>query len=392
MKKFLLKLSLFGLPLITLILFTNVYVDSGFLFRKKVKNAEIASIIVSGNNVGIQQIPSDWGTLQTEIVQEGKEQNCKPKDVVVFGTSRSSEISSELFPGKTFFNCIIPGGTINDIIALYGLYKSNNLLPNYLIINIDFCTFHARKATMINDETEYLTDSLSPIPIRNDLYNEFYLGINYLGIKNENQKVNNSSPKQNFIKDIVKIGGLLDLDYFQTNLKSSRKPMIIKTKKEHLKSYFVIRNDGGYSLAQQSNIKSTEIIEQSKKFIAIHKNKFFISHDTGTIYFDYLKKLLIGIQNDGIIPLIYISPVNPIVYDNITSQNSVAIEDKIRKYCSDYHIICIGSFNPHRYGYNNTRNYFIDAYHPVKMVVNNVFYAHRKELDSIGIRLNFSQY
>ena len=77
------------------------------------RSSEIASILVSGNNAAIKYVPSNWGDLQTAVVTENiKRGRLVPKEIMVFGTSRSSEISSELFHGASMFNCVIPGGNI----------------------------------------------------------------------------------------------------------------------------------------------------------------------------------------------------------------------------------------------------------------------------------------
>ena len=127
-KKLFIKLALIAIPIVAIILFVNIKVDSGFVIRNR--NPEIAKILVSGKNAAVKFIPAKWGSLQTAIINEEiKQPGVQPKDILVFGPSNSSEIDGNLFPGKTFFNCVLPGGNILDIIAMYGLYKQHNLLP-----------------------------------------------------------------------------------------------------------------------------------------------------------------------------------------------------------------------------------------------------------------------
>ena len=378
------------MPLIIIVLFVNIYVDSGLLFRKKEENTKLAALIVAGNNVGIKIIPNEWAALQLAFVEEEKKQGqTTPKDIVAFGTSRSSEINSGLFPSKTFFNCVVPGGTINDIIALYGLYKMNNLLPKYLIINIDFCTFHLLKEIQVNKDVEFIADSTATIPVGKDLYKYYLAGLKYIDAplpEKRESKITANDSVPDYLKIFTNFAELLNPDYFKTNLNSWRKLRI--TKNEFLHSYFVIRKDGGYSLSQQSNIDSVFVLEGSKQFVSNSKGHFFVAHDVKTIYFDYFRKLVLSLKKDGVIPIVYISPVNPYVYDHISNSKNVLMEQYIDSFCVQNKVLRIGSFNPHVYGYHSIGNYFIDAYHPVKSVVEDIFHHHRTELKTIGIDIS----
>ncbi len=378
-KRLLINVSILLLPLVAVVLAVNIKVDSGFVINHRSK--EIAEILVSGANAGVKYIPSTFGSLQTAIIEERiRIHDLKKKDIVVFGTSRSSEVNSEIFPQNTFFNCAVPGGNILDYIALYGLYNSNHMLPKYLVISIDPWTFHARRAVTINKKVQYISDPSSPLVADKDLESNYRFGMVSLGLKEEAQRKKNArtlSPD-----DLIQ---MLSPDYFQTNIQSIFDKMVIKTDRNNVDSYFIIRSDGGYSLMQQSQIDSFYVKENSFKFIDVNKSNFFISADTSSIYWSYFKKLLINLKSHEVTPIVYISPVNPIVYEHLSNSLRVDLEEGIDVFCKDNNILRIGSFNPNKYGYNYVGNYFMDAYHPVGPVVRNIFYSHRNELKDLGV-------
>lgn len=381
LKRFLINILVLLIPLSIIMLMINTYKDCGFIINDR--STEIAKILVSGNNAAVKFIPTNWGNLQTSIVEQQLIQGkVSPKKILVFGTSRSSEINSDLFPGNTFFNCVLPAGTILDYIALYGLYKRNGLLPKYLIISIDPWTFHSRRSIVVNKITQNIADSTLPLLVGKELLKDYYYGSNYLGISKDN-----SITKPYLLTAATKIIELFNPDYFQLNLKNFRNKMVIRTDKDYVSYYFLIRSDGGYSLALQSEIDSNLVIEKSREFVKIHKSNFFLSSDTNTIYFEYFKKLVINLIKEDVTPVVYISPVNPYVFDNLSGSKEIVLEKKMEVFCKDNKILLVGSFNPHKYGYDKTKNFFIDAYHPVKSVVNSIFFRHKIEFQNIGIDL-----
>lgn len=370
------------IPVLLLVSVTNYKNDSAFVFNKR--SDEIAKIVVDGRNAAIKYVPAYWGDLQASVITERKKRGkLAPMDILVFGTSRSSEINSLIFEGHTFFNCPVPGGNVLDYIGLYGLYKSNALLPKYLIINIDPWTFHGKKIVKLNKKEEKVADSLMPLVVSRDLEESFNYAAESLGINYRPKTHSNSE-----FSYIEFFENLFSLSYFQLNSDAIFSDVIYPTEKEDEISYFVIRKDGGYSLAIQSNIDSLKVKKRTKDYIEVHKDRFFLASDTTNVYFDYLKKLLLCLKNDGVVPIVYFSPINPLAYENLAPPEVVPIELVINKFCKNEDIKVVGSFNPHLYGYHSIGNNYMDAVHPVKSLVNNIFYQHRTDLQEIGIKVS----
>ncbi|MEI6090064.1 MAG: DUF1574 family protein [bacterium] len=381
-KKFFIRLSLLVIPLVILILFVNIKVDSGFVIHNR--STEIAKILVSGSNAGIKYVPSKWGGLQIAIVKERLKSDKNPKkDIIVFGTSRSSEINSEIFPENTFFNCAMPGGNVLDYIALYGLYKRNKILPKYLIISIDPWSFHARKSVTIDKKIQFISDTTIPLEVNKDLVKDYQYALKSLNIKTNANFVTTGN-KLSF-DNIIE---LFNPNYFQINIKSIFDKMVIKTNQSSIESYFVLRSDGGYSLTPQSQIDSLNVKDEAFKFIKIRNLDLFIKFDTTSNYWLYFRKLLAKMKADGVTPIVYISPINPIVYSNLAKSSKVDLEKQIEKFCKANGILIVGSFNPNKYGYRRVSNFFMDAYHPVNSVVKDVFYQHATDLKAIGLNVS----
>jgi hypothetical protein len=381
-KKLLSKITVLAVPVLLLLSIVNFRVDGAFVFDKR--SDEIARILVSGKNAAVKNVPAHWADLQVAVVNDRiAVGDLKPRDILVWGTSRSSEINAGLFSENSFFNCVVPGGNILDYVGLYGLYKKNGMLPGYVFISIDPWTFHARKSVLINNEKQSVADSVQSLNANSDLVE----GYNYImGISGDsiipNINIENNSDLTEKVRE------LFSLSYFQVNAKAIFSRVLYSTTNDYEPSFFVVRRDGGYSLSRKCDVDSMKVERKSRKFIDIHNNNFFLQSDTSNIYFGSFKDMLVSLQKDGVKPIIYFSPVNPVVYDGLAKESVVAMEYAVNNFCNNQNIKVIGSFNPHKYGYNSLGNNFIDAYHPVKSVVNDIFFQHSSDLKEIGLNIS----
>ena len=131
MKKFLKKILLISTPLMILLVVINYFIDPAKIYDSKYEK-KISNILINGNFVtNINNY--DERILQKEIINSMR----NPKEVLVFGSSRTMLINSSFFPNKTFFNNSVSGASYEDFIAIFQIYKENNLLPKKIIIGID---------------------------------------------------------------------------------------------------------------------------------------------------------------------------------------------------------------------------------------------------------------
>ena len=131
MKKFIYKITLITLPILILLLVVNYFGDAARLFDNDYEK-QMANIVASGKYVtNIDNY--DERLFQKELIFN---KNIQP-NIVVIGSSTTMLINSDLFPDTLLFNNSVSGASIEDIVGIYQLYKTNNKLPRKIIIGID---------------------------------------------------------------------------------------------------------------------------------------------------------------------------------------------------------------------------------------------------------------
>lgn len=129
--RLLLKILLFT-PLVVLVMCINFFVDPSGIFRKGEAEDGIARLLLAGKHVAFN-FDFDGRLVQKSYTAglTGK------KDVLVLGSSRSMLIRAELFPGKSFHNSSVSMATLNDQIAVYGMYRRRKLVPATILLCLD---------------------------------------------------------------------------------------------------------------------------------------------------------------------------------------------------------------------------------------------------------------
>ena len=133
MRKILLKLSIIFIPFAIIIVTINYNVDPANIFSGDEYVDKIANIIASGNNAD-NILNCNERLLQKHFLQKQKEKN---PDVVIMGSSRIMEISSNVYSNKTLLNIGVSHANINDLIALAGLMNELKIKPKEVVINVD---------------------------------------------------------------------------------------------------------------------------------------------------------------------------------------------------------------------------------------------------------------
>jgi hypothetical protein len=119
----------------------NYIQDPGNLFQNGEYEKGIAGLLLDGKNVtGTGNY--DDRLLQKYYIDDLQER----KDIVVLGSSRSMYIRSNLFPGQSFFNNSVSMATLNDHIAIYGMYRERKILPKIIIICMDEWLFSEKNS------------------------------------------------------------------------------------------------------------------------------------------------------------------------------------------------------------------------------------------------------
>ena len=133
MKKFIINSSLFGFLILLILISVNYLGDTAKIFDNNYEK-KISEILSKKKNV-TNILNYDERILQKHIINSFSDR----KDIVVIGSSRVMMINSHHFNNKTFFNSSVSGATVEDYISIYQIYKTNNLLPEKIIIGLDPC-------------------------------------------------------------------------------------------------------------------------------------------------------------------------------------------------------------------------------------------------------------
>lgn len=341
MKGFILKITALFLPLFLLLVVVNYFGDAAKLFHSDYEK-KIASIINSGAYVtNIENY--DDRILQKELIQGFIES----PEIIVIGSSRTMLISKDLFISKTFFNNSVAGANLKDLIAIYQLYKENNILPRKIILGIDPWMFN-------NNESGIRWKSLGKY------YNTF---------NSENNVSSNLSDGS-----MYKWSQLFSLSYFQVSvrqlsdrLKKNSEPMTTNSIENITNTKL---SDG--SLVYGEAYRSASSIEVENKI-----NKYIEGDIYGMNGFDenYLKNLSIlnslceDIIKRKIVIEFFLAPYPIKSYEALSKKYSdiVNLEKEIRKFADSANIRVIGSFNPNIFEFGN--EFFYDGMHCKKEAI-----------------------
>ena len=285
MKKFIINLIIITIPVLTILLSTNYFGDAAKLFDENYEK-EIAKIIVNGE-FATNVVNYDERLLQKELIMS----ELNP-DVVVIGSSRAMQITSELFPNESFFNNSVSGARVEDLISLYQLYKINKKQPKKIIIGVDPWLF--------NDNRK---------DIRWESLSEYYFQF-----LNKEHTVSKKSKKYS---------ELFSLSYFQSSLKSMPRVLLGKNKPEPtLKKENRLSTkltDG--SLVYGDDLRKAtqnEIDKQINIFASSEVMYGFENFDNvSTIYWKVFIQLIEDMQKNNIEVEFFLSPYAPIVYNRI---------------------------------------------------------------------------
>ncbi len=347
MKRFIRKILFAALPVLAALIVVNYYGDAARLFDNNYEK-EIADILKSGKYVtNISNY--DERIFQKEVIKNFK--SCP--DVVILGSSRTLLIKPEYLENQPTFNNSVSGASIEDLVAIYQMYKARNMLPKKIILGIDPWTFNKN-----NGQKRWQS-----------LMNEYYSFFN-----------EKKDTKAGLYTKNKKYAELLSPSYFQSSLKNI--PAIIHGNRNP-KPTTETHNKANTKLTDGSLVYSEEYRDASASDIEA-KVKTYLS---GSIYgiekFDSLSTkaiesfnlLIKDIQVNNIEIIFFLAPYHPIVYDAISKNYQMVIkaEEYVLKYSAINNIKVYGSFDPGKAGL--IKSDFYDGMHckenAIKTILNN---------------------
>jgi len=366
MQRFFCKLLYFS-PILLLIILVNYYIDPGNLFGDNNYVQQLSFHLSSEKNILDPDPNYDERLKQIYIIEYMK----KPRDILVFGSSRCKGIHKGLFPGKTFYNAGVSAASIEDFIGLYQLFFEKKILPDTLILELS--------AWILNPKNELLHGDVPTI------IPAYKRGISRLNIPiKENSSYGNYANSDSILE---KLKQLISPYYFQQSIKKFYKYKRIKksqaefdfrfANKKIIDNKLILFADGSWVSSEEHRIVTrTEAIRHSSTPKGLNE---FTKFDMERIKeFEFFIHQMIS---DGVEVVFYLPPWPAITYTKLVSSEKYSIvereEEYFRNFAKEYDINVIGSYNAGNLGYS--LNDFADSAHLRRSAVPKMFkrFSHR---------------
>ncbi|MEN9304691.1 MAG: hypothetical protein RL264_3120 [Bacteroidota bacterium] len=333
MQRFINKFIIISLPVLILLITVNYFGDSARIFDSDYEK-EMAENLMKGSFVtNISNY--DERIFQKELINR---MNNAP-EILVLGSSRTMLINSTYFTNQTFFNNSVSGASIEDIIALFQIYKERNILPNKIIIGIDPWLLNGNNGQSRWKSLEYFYDKYKK--------------------RTGSILATNSS---------YKYSELFSLSYFQASIKTipkllSGKSRPIVTQEKYNETITKLSDGSLVYSADYRNATQNQINSKIDSYINGNiygiENFNSISDDIWSEFQEFIYTL----KKENISVEFFLCPYAPKVYEKVSINYPYVVksENLIVRFAKANGIKVYGSFDPFSFGFDET--YFYDGMH-----------------------------
>lgn len=291
-------------------------------------------------------------------------------NTMALGSSRAAMISTDMLgPDDSLINLSVTGAELKEIVALYGLARSNGYIPENLIISLDMWWLNANYSGKRFDMS--LTDAY-------DAYVTNILGYSESGVNPESvegrfkgETVDLISSIRSFMRSGRDVRNeMLSIHYFQDSIKYLlfEKDLAVAPVSPSTKytDYTMIRYDGSYSYPPSfRDADTSEVYDRALEAISISilgcEDYYELDSELCGLLCDFLK----SVQEDGVNIKLIMLPVHPAVefhmmcYDKYST--ALSAEEFYLKTAEKYDIPIAGSFSSDKLGFGEEG--FYDALH-----------------------------
>ncbi len=326
-KIFSILLTCLSISICAIIASINYLEDPAMIFSQQQKVYQVADWIVAGHDVAI------CSNVDERLMQKSILEKIPNKDVLVFGSSRIMALNETAFPGKTFYNAGVSGGSLEDMIGLFHVYsKTHDHIPKIVVIGLEPWLLNDN-----NDQSRYQS-------IKEDFNN----GIHMMTGRKEIQKDNTL--------ELKKYNQLLSRKYLSASIKKFRNKesvyfTLADNRNEVPDNAGIITHDGSHIWSKNENKKSSELVEQE----VIHsiqgnfysmENYTYLSSEKKSLFLTFIRFL----KSNDVTVICYKEPYHPIAYEHLVSHKKYAALSWANAWFDQnsslegYNII--GSYNP----------------------------------------------
>lgn len=322
------------------LVYFNYTFDSYGFFKQNNEVSFAAKAVATGNNIaGLENY--DERLFQKQVFQNFE---VYPETLII-GSSRTMMVQSSMLSNSNrTFNHSVSGASLEDYIAILGLYAQKKVLPKKVIFGIDPWIFNKnnRQSRWLGLSTEYnfilgeIRGTASQVVIKKD-ENKYFQLINFENTKN------------NFL-----------------HFKESHKIKIITD--ENIDST-IKRADGSIVYPFKTRFqKDTETQKLVKEYIVgeIYSLGNFKELSNIQLFEDFI----LFLTKNGVTVELFLPPYHPTVYNYFSNNyqyiNVLKSEAYLRKFAKKHSLKVYGSYNPKEYGL--TSHDFTDGMHGKSVV------------------------
>lgn len=340
--KLILKCLAIGLSVLLVVGVVNYTVDPALILHAGEYEKGMAEGIAQGHNI-ILTSNVDERIFQRELARSIEE----PPDGIILGSSRIMSIPCNSLGFDNGLNLGVSGATIEDIVAIAGLYLERGSYPQTIAIGIDPWLFNAN-----HGNTRYY-----------ELLPEYNL-------MTEDIQVSKHSVYQNeWLTLLEKAKSLFSFTYFQSALENihHRVPTLEYTDDLDIEQQIKLADGSiiyGRQMRGQTPAEVIQSVNNSLKSGTLYYSTDYraISDEITNIYEHFIDHILaLDIEI-----ILILSPLHPLAYDYCLAREEYQMymeaEQYVRQYASSRGIIIIGSYNPNQC--NATEMDFYDWMHP----------------------------
>jgi len=286
------------------------------------------------------------------------------KDIIVLGSSRVLQIRSTFFPAKSFFNHGVSGGTLEDYMAIFEMYREKNQEPGIIVLGLDPWLLNKNSdQERWKSIGDYYERFASEIGLDNRLSNPLFIW-----------------QDSRFFK-IKKYLQIFSLTYFQSSIRYLWKQTITKEIKRD--KYYptdltdldvnVALFDGSHSSERAYRETGiSEVLKAAKEYTSkepVYSLAQFYELDS-RLKFKF-EKFLVYLLGRNIKVIFFLPPYHPYSYDHLVNSPKYKIILEVERYfrekALENNISVIGSYNPGNCGFGEVD--FYDGMHSKREAV-----------------------
>lgn len=336
----------------------NYTMDQAEIFSKGRYEKSIVSLLAKGRNVAIEK-NYDERLVQKYYIETTEQAN----RVLVLGASRVMLINRGMFPGMTFMNHGVSGGTLEDDVAVYEMYLERGFKPEIVIIGLDNYLLNQN-----HDQTRWHT-----------LDREYLAALARLEMSPRKTDPLGKSQSVLSPNKVAALKQLWSWSYLRASLKELGQPahpaFAVDLEQQGMQKHQIKRSDGSIIYPEKYTNKSAEELDatvRENSLYPIYSLRDF--HAIDPFYQNLFEKFIHHMLQSGIKVVFFMAPYHPLVYSITTSDDryraTVETEQYFRRFAHSEHIKIIGSWNPAECQASSTD--FYDGFHPSRPMVEKI--------------------